>query len=345
MVYEQIKTTLDKNVSLLKMKVSTHAIYGLLIASFAIILATFMVAYSHYGFISLNTLIKSQQHNAAIWVLDFTPFLFAFWGQYVNSIVCYEASAMVLDQTNELRLQTSALESKINHEASHDYLTNLPNRTLLLDRITQAISNARSHHQSLAIIVVNINNFKEVNDALGRHNGDRLLKQIAARLLGATPEPNTLARLNSDEFSILLPTIANKNDAVFFANKMQKALAMSFSLEDITLDINAAMGISLFPEHGSDPDTLLQRAEVAMHASKKQNKNYTIYNTKLDKDSPQRLVIMGELRRAIENDDLLLYYQPKIDFRTGETKSVEALVRWNHETFGIRLADRFVPLA
>lgn len=339
------KYNLESNAKLLKTKVSRLAIYGLIIGMIAVVSATFLVAFTTNGKITLEGIVDAQTGNVAIWILNSTPFLFTIWGQYVSSVITYEAGAMIVDQTHELQMQTSALESKVIHEAMHDPLTELPNRILFLDRLVQALTTARTDKKGLGVFIIDLNNFKEVNDTLGHYNGDRLLKQIAVRLSSVVQEPNTFARLGGDEFAILMPQIAEAKDTIIEARKIQKAFETSFALDGVTLDVRAAIGISLYPEHGSDADTLIQRADVAMYASKYENSPYTVYSPKLDKNSPHKLILIGELRLAIENNKLLLYFQPRVDMKTGQIIGAEALVHWAHEQFGIMAPDDFIPLA
>lgn len=280
-----------------------------------------------------------------LWVLDAMPFIFAFWGQYVSSIIAYEAGAMVIDQTQELRQQTAVLENQVMHDATHDSLTNLPNRVLLRDRLEQALNHAIRHKYTASLIILDLDRFKEINDTLGHYNGDRLLKQVAVRLEGVVRESDTLCRLGGDEFGILLPIISNKKDIQTIIKKVQKALESPFILEGLTLDIQASIGASIFPDHGKDSDTIIQRADVAMYAAKQDKLGFAIYTTKMDKYSPQRLTLMGELRQAIINNDLVLHFQPKINIKTKSVCGVEALVRWNHEEHGLMMPDEFIPLA
>ncbi|GAB4222949.1 MAG: hypothetical protein Tsb005_16440 [Gammaproteobacteria bacterium] len=335
----------NHNFRILKTRVNKYALYGLLISICAIVIATCAVAYHMNGAITLQGIIAAQKSNIAIWILDLTPFLFAFWGQYVSSTLSYEAGAMVFDQTQELRLQTNMLESQIMHKSLHDALTDLPNRILFLDRLSQALTQARSEQKSLAIFMIDVNNFKEVNDALGHHNGDRLLKQVAIRLTSVVQQPNTVARLGGDEFAVLMPDIKSAQEAITQARKLQKAMETSFSFEGVTLSLNAALGIAIYPTHGTDCDTLIQRADVAMYISKNNNTPYTVYSTKLDKNSPHKLILMGELRLAIENHDLVVHYQPKVNLKTHQVVAVEALVRWQHEQYGLIAPNDFIPLA
>lgn len=335
----------ESNVKILKSQVSKYAFYGLFIAVAAIVVATFGISWQKTGTLDLTVMIFAHKSNIALWILDATPFLFAFWGQYVGSMMSYAASALVIDQTNELRLQASTLETKVLHESLHDSLTNLPNRMLFVDRLTQALTIARSEHKKLAILTLDINDFKDVNDALGHYNGDRLLKQISVRLQNVIQRPYTFSSFGGDEFAILIPELKFDSDANDCAKKLQKALETPFSLDGITITVRAAIGIVLYPKDGSDHDTLLQRADMAMSVSKLQKMPYILYTDDLDTTGPHKLILMADLHQAIENDSLTLHFQPKIDLKQRKVTGVETLVRWNHPKYGLIPSDRFVPVA
>ena len=337
--------TLTNNVSLLKSKASKHAIFGVLIAVVAISLATVGVAYMNGSNFSFDAIIRAQKENPALWLLDAMPFVFAFWGQYVSSLMAYEASAMVIDQTSELRTQTTIMEQQATRNATHDALTDLPNRILLRDRLDQALHSAAKKKRRLAIMIMDLDRFKEINDTLGHYNGDRLLKQVATRLLGVIQEPGSVARLGGDEFAILLPRVAEAKEVGSMVSKIHKALQSPFMLDTLKLDIQASIGVALYPEHGTDADTLLQRADVAMYVAKKNHSGFVVYSSKHDEHSPHRLTLMGELRQAIENDQLVLHFQPKVNVKSNNLEGVEALVRWQHERHGLMPPDEFIPLA
>jgi len=336
---------LRSNVSLLNQKASKHSINGVIIALIAIIAATILSGYFSFGELTLNSFLKAQKTNMALWFLDSMPFIFAIWGQYVSSMLSYEAGAMVLDQTNELRSHTNALEKKAAHESTHDSLTDLPNRTLFLDRLQQAIISAQRENYSLAVFIMDIDRFKEVNDTLGHYNGDLLLKQIALRLSGVIRKSDTLARIGGDEFGFLLPKPGSREKLETIAKKIKSSLAPPFALENLSLDVQASIGAVLFPDHGKDVDTLMQRADVAMYVAKQDNIGFVVYSKDLDEHSPHRLTLMGELREGIKCDELKLYYQPKVLSASNKLDSVEALVRWQHKIHGLMLPDDFIPMA
>ncbi|KPK31104.1 MAG: diguanylate cyclase, partial [Nitrospira bacterium SG8_35_1] len=194
---------LTGNISLLKTKASIPAIYGVVIASAAIVIATLLSSYFHYGEISAFNILQAQKDNMALWLLNVMPFIFAFWGQYISSLMAHEAGALVMNQTEELRSRTSDLEMQVVRNTTYDSLTELPNRFLLLDRLEQAISATRHGDKKIGLFILNLNRFKEINETLGHKSGDKLLKMVADRLGEVIHEPDTLARLDSDEFAVL----------------------------------------------------------------------------------------------------------------------------------------------
>ncbi|MBI3609570.1 MAG: EAL domain-containing protein [Nitrospirae bacterium] len=250
-----------------------------------------------------------------------------------------EVLAIVRDIT-ERKAQAAALE----YQALHDVLTDLPNRTLVQDRLKQAIHAADRENRPLALLIMDLDRFKDVNDALGHHHGDLLLKQVGPRVLSVLRESDTVARLGGDEFAVLLPA-TDINGAAVAARKILEALDRPFVVEGFFLEIGASIGIALFPEHGEDADILMRRADVAMYQAKQSGSGFAVYISEHDRHSPRRLALMGELRHAVERRELVLYYQPKINLKTGRTTGVEALVRWQHPQHGLILPDQFIALA
>jgi diguanylate cyclase (GGDEF)-like protein len=342
---DKLSQTLKKNVKIMKSRVTKYAVYGVAIALAAIIVATLLSSHLLYGSVSLENIVEAQKNNMALWFLDAMPFIFAFWGQYTSSIMAYEASAMVIDQTTELRDLTVALEHKAAHDATHDTVTDLPNRVLLLDRLDQAIQSAMSQKTLLGLLILDIDNFKGINDTIGQYGGDRLLKQIVSRLQGVVKQSDTLAKLDSDEFAILVQGVSDLDGIVSAAKNIQKTFLEPFSIEGLSLEIQATIGIAIFPKHGKNGDTIIQRANVALYSAQQSNQNYIVYTKNMDKNSPNRLTLMGELRQGIANDELVLYYQPKINIETLSVKGIEALVRWRHPEHGFMPPQEFIPMA
>jgi diguanylate cyclase (GGDEF)-like protein len=232
----------------------------------------------------------------------------------------------------------------LRHQAFHDALTNLPNRALLQDRLAQAVLLSRRNDTSMALLLMDLDRFKDVNDTFGHRYGDLLLQEVAERLRGTLRDSDTIARLGGDEFAVVLPE-ADAAEAVIVARKIQRALGDPFAIDELVLALGASVGITLFPKHGDDADTLLQRADVAMYVAKRTETGFGVYAAEQDEYSPDRLALTADLRRIIETDGLLLHYQPIVNLKTGQVESVEALARWEHAQRGFIPPDRFIPLA
>ena len=241
------------------------------------------------------------------------------------------------------RLRAESLRNE--HLALHDALTDLPNRTLFADRVEQAIALADRNRVDGAILVLDVDHFKEVNDTLGHHAGDRLLCDVAHRLRAVLRSSDTVARLGGDEFAVLLPVVEGVGGATTVAEEIRSALAVPIELEGIEIEVEPSIGIVLFLEHGSTPDELLQRADVAMYLAKREKTGFAVYSAARDEHTPRRLALLSELRRALEQQELVLHYQPIVDLHTGEVSAAEALSRWHHPVHGVVPPGEFIPLA
>ncbi|MDQ3538811.1 MAG: EAL domain-containing protein [Actinomycetota bacterium] len=231
-----------------------------------------------------------------------------------------------------------------DHLASHDALTELPNRRLFLERLAGELRNAGTQEQ-VAVLIIDLDRFKEVNDALGHHMGDRLLQVIGADLQRAAGADALAARLGGDEFAMVLPQVDGADDAVRMAKAILQRLTSPIEIDGFTVDIGASLGIALYPEHGSDVSTVMQHADVAMYLAKDTQGGYEVYSPERDPQWRQRVTSAAELRGAVENGQLVLHYQPKADMRSGLVDGVEALVRWDHPEHGMVPPAEFIPLA
>ncbi|KAA3642331.1 MAG: EAL domain-containing protein [Chloroflexi bacterium] len=237
-------------------------------------------------------------------------------------------------------------EEELNHLATHDMLTGLPNRTLFDDRLSHAIEVAKRKKDQLAVLFLDLDNFKSVNDAFGHKQGDRLLQTIAQRLMDNVRQSDTVARLGGDEFAILLEGISTPSDVLPTVNKILQGVAEPFTLQDAEAFITGSIGISLFPTDGADPDTLIQNADRAMYRSKEEGKNnFRFFSAAMKADVLERLELKNQLRNALERQEFVIHYQPQIDARTGKANGVEALLRWQHPERGILMANDFIALA
>ncbi|CAN5427174.1 EAL domain-containing protein [soil metagenome] len=237
------------------------------------------------------------------------------------------------------RLRLQATENE--HQALHDALTGLPNRTLFHERVRAAAASGGG----AAVMLMDLDRFKEVNDTLGHHTGDFLLQEVGRRLSAAVRRDATIARLGGDEFAILLPGVTELCDARSAAARLCAALDAPFTLRGLSLGVCASVGIAVCPQHGEDPELLLQHADVAMYAAKASHGGPEVYAAERDQYSPRRFALMAALPHAIAADELTLHYQPKVELRTGQVLGVEALVRWYHAEHGLIGPDEFIPIA
>ncbi|HEX2699422.1 MAG TPA: GGDEF domain-containing protein [Acidimicrobiales bacterium] len=242
-------------------------------------------------------------------------------------------------------LEKAELVEEVLHQALHDALTGLPNRTLFHQRVQRAIANAKGAGTHAAVMLIDLNRFKEVNDTLGHHNGDLLLQDFSRRLRQALRPGDTVARLGGDEFAIVIPGVVDAVAAERVVKRIRRALEDPFMLHELTLDMDAAIGVALYPDHGGDTDTLLQRADVAMYAAKGTQAGYEVYSPANDLYSPRRLALVSELRSAASRGELRVHYQPKSDLQSGRVTGLEALLRWNHPRHGPVSPDEFIPIA
>jgi diguanylate cyclase (GGDEF)-like protein len=241
------------------------------------------------------------------------------------------------------RLRQEAAEKE--HQALHDALTGLPNRRRFQEQVEEALLKARSTGRQMAVMLMDLDRFKEVNDTLGHHTGDLLLREVGRRLERTLHGRGTIARLGGDEFAVLLPSVTSTAEAESQAKQVVRALEQAFSLSEITLEVAASVGVAVAPEHGEEAATLLQRADIAMYAAKAGHAGVRVYEPADDQYTRRRLTLVAELRQAVAERQLIVHYQPQIDLATGRAVGFEALVRWIHPEHGFLPPDEFIPLA
>ncbi|GAA4991370.1 sensor domain-containing protein [Kineococcus glutinatus] len=254
---------------------------------------------------------------------------------FLSSVAHVVAAAVERRRTEEL----------IRHRALHDPLTGLANRVLLHDRLHHGLAAQQRHGTRLALLLVDLDRFKEVNDTLGHDVGDRVLQVVADRLRQQFRETDTVARLGGDEFAVLLDPVPARHYAERLAAELRKQIRRPLRVEGITLHLEGSVGVTLAPDHGDDPVGLLKRADVAMYRAKQSASGVETYTPDADLNRPERLGYGGALWQALESGQFVVHYQPQRDLRTGATTGVEALLRWRHPRQGLVLPDSFIPLA
>jgi len=252
------------------------------------------------------------------------------------------------DITELKKIQKSLEESldRLDYQANHDALTDLPNRILFMDRLEQSIKYVKRNKKYLALLFLNLDNFKDINDSLGYYIGDKVLIETSNRMEGGMRKSDTLARLGGDEFCIILNDINDLSNITTVIKKVMAFFKEPFLIEDHTMYISISVGVATFPDNGEDASTLLKNADAAMYKAKYNGKNrYSFYDEEMTNRATQRILLEAELRKAFVNDELLAYYQPQINARTNKIIGMESLVRWNHPKLGFVFPDKFIPMA
>ncbi len=245
-----------------------------------------------------------------------------------------------------LAIDNAKLYQEAQALAFHDTLTGLPNRKLFSDRLIHTIKQAHRNNEGLGILFMDLDRFKNINDTLGHSIGDDLLKETAARLSKCVREEDTVARIGGDEFLILLSDIQSARDAIRVARKVLKAMSPMFTIDGRKLHITTSIGIALYPTDGDDAPALLKNADTALYRAKEAGRNnYQLYNKTMGIETSEKLRLENELRLAVDNDELIMYYQPIVDLETGVITQVEALMRWEHPTLGLIYPNEFIPIA
>ena len=296
------------------------------------ILGEFVVSYT--GLALFSVLVALSTRTTGLWalVVFIAPLAFA---------------RQMFSRTHSLQRATEELverQAENEYQALHDSLTGLPNRLLFQQRLSDAIDEAEGSGGSIAVMLMDLDHFKEVNDTLGHHFGDQLLKEIGPRLSTVLREHDIMARLGGDEFGILLPELPEESVAIRIAERLLEELARPVTVEGLALDVSGSLGIAIYPDQSRDAESLLRRADVAMYSAKEAGGGYELYVPSMDAHSPSRLTLVSQVRPAIENEELVVYFQPKVRLSDGRVAGAEALIRWNHPERGLVMPDEFIPL-
>ncbi|RFC40191.1 MAG: PAS domain S-box-containing protein/diguanylate cyclase (GGDEF) domain-containing protein [Candidatus Nitrotoga sp. CP45] len=257
------------------------------------------------------------------------------WGEFSHYI------AVVSDIS-----ERKAAEERMVYIAQHDFLTNLPNRMMLHDRLAQAIAHAGREQRKVAVMFLDLDRFKGVNDTLGHLVGDKLLKVVAGRISSVARTSDTVSRLGGDEFAIMLPYVENTDDIATIAVKLLTSIAGPCVIDGNEIEVTTSIGISVFPEDGNDSESLIAHADAAMYQAKGNGRNnYQFFTHEMNRRSLERMAIKNKLSHALERNELFLLYQPQVNLQSGRIVGVEALIRWNHPVHGNVLPAQFIPIA
>jgi len=305
----------------------------------------------HVGYLFTGLLVMALLGGAALWLKFRLKCIHATLDHYAARMGVHLPQRYHGDtlQRLENRLQRFSEEviaeaSALEYQALHDSLTGLPNRALLLERLETALQQARGAHSSLALFIMDLDRFKEFNDTLGHHVGDRLLQQVGRRLESVMRSTDTVARLGGDEFAVLLPG-ADRARSQTVCQRVLQVLQQQVEVDGLRLRAGISVGVAQFPEHGDDATLLMRAADIAMYEAKRHQQGYAFHTPGDDEQARNRLGLSAELGDAVSNDQLKLEYQPMVDVKTGRIFCAEALVRWYHPDYGQVPPEEFIPLA
>ncbi len=280
-------------------------------------------------------LCLKRKDGSLVWVLESE-----------NLIEGPDGRLSVIEGTTIDITERKRAEEQVKHLAFHDPLTNLPNRLLFSDRLTLAVAQAHRHNQRLAVLFLDLDRFKVINDSLGHSVGDELLRQVAERIQEYVREGDTVARLGGDEFTLLVPGISAEEDAAKIARKICEAIHDPFWIDGRELFVTTSMGVAVYPSDGHDAETLVRNADSAMYRAKEQGRdNYQLYTPAMNAKAVERLSLESRLRQAVANDELELHFQPFFDLKTTKILGAEALLRWRHPELGLIPPGEFIPIA
>ena len=280
----------------------------------------------------------------------------------VIGVICYEATEQEHQWTiteedfasataNSIALafeinNRRKIENELDHQAHHDALTGLPNRVLLNEKLEYAIREAKQNNTKVALLFIDLDHFKEINDSLGHDVGDEVLKNITSRLHEIIGEVDTISRLGGDEFTVILKDLTQVQDASLIAEKLLQILSKAIEIQEHTLDVSCSIGISIYPDDGENAQNLLKYADSAMYKAKEEGRNnYQYYSSEMTELAFERVVMQTALKAGIKNEEFLVYYQPQVNGATNKLIGMEALVRWQHSTMGLVSPAKFIPLA
>lgn len=347
-----IKQHLRVRSTVLKDHVNKYAILGLGISFLSIIIATILVSYQITGFIDFPGVAIAQKTNPALWALDLTPFMFAYWGQSFCYEVVSTMESLIENKTKELRNKSTDLELKLQYETNHDHLTNLPNQRLLSQRISQGIKQIKAGEE-LAVILLHINGFKKINFKYGSFNANSVLVQFSEKLKTVLLEPyllqaymgmNMVARLQGAEFALLIPRLRKDHNLEELLSKILVSTTANFMIDGNSVNISTTAGVALYPLHGREDTSLIRHASLSLFNAEKDGVLYAIYHAGMDKNVTANQIKTKELSSAIDNEVIGIVYQPDVELKTEHIMGMEAQINYNDAKHGLMDTDKIIPL-
>ncbi|PPE71898.1 hypothetical protein C3942_21025 [Solimonas fluminis] len=325
---------LNAAAGLLRSKTNRYAWYGLGIALLAIAAATLLAARAAYGGITWEQLLRAHAENPALWLLDAMPLLFLVWGQYIGTVLSYQASAMLIDETTALREQTTILQHELERSPVEGHTLGLPNRHAFISLIGRALTRRRVHGLPVAVMTLASEQYHETEQSQGRDASYALVNQLTERLKSVLGENDVLAHFGHDDFGILLPQVSDESEARRFASRLQFALDTPITVGRQSVGLRVSVGIALAPEHGEDAETLIRHAEIAKYAAAGDQRDYRVYEADLDESRNARPRRIAELHAALYNDGLADDYMLQQPLQAELPPRVRLVPYWNHPRQG-----------
>lgn len=332
--------------------VSRYAILGLVISISSICLASFLVAFQAFGAFSIEGFLHAQRTSPAVWALDLTPFMFAYWGQSFCHELANKAENIIENKIREFSDKSEALESRLKYESYHDHLTHLPNTRLFTERMSQCRTQLQANEQ-MAVILLNISNLKEVNYHFGTYNANSILLQFAEKLKTILLEPymlqaymgmNMVARLQGAAFGILIPRLRKEHHLKAIVTKIVTDTSVDYMMHGNTVSLKTTAGVALSPLHGEETEHLLHRAGLSVSYAEKEEKPYEIYDPRMDKNAKVKQKMLKEIGVAIENQEISVCYQPICSLTDERALGAQVMITLAHPDFSQLSEDKLSSL-
>lgn len=336
--------SLDTMAQLLRGRANRYAWLGLTVAVLAILAATLLSCQYEYGNYSWIGLLAVQQSNPALWALDAMPLIFLVWGQYIGSVMSYQAGAMVLDETRELRDEANRLQYELSRQPIAGHAMGLPNRHMLIGAINRSINRPARRPGNFAVLVLTTEHYHEIAQAHGESAATQYISQLGERLKSVVGDEDTLAHFGHDDFGIVLAQAHDEAAARHQASRVQLALDVPITMGRSAFSLRASIGIALYPAYGPDAETLLRHAETAKYAAVASRRDYLIYAPSLDDARTEASRLIAELHGALYNEGLGDDYQPQLPLREGLPRRLRLLPYWEHPRRGRLTEAEFLHL-
>lgn len=335
---------LNKTAGFLRAKANRHAWTGLWIALAALCLAMALSSVLQFDALTIDTLQAIQQNNPAIWLLDAMPFLFLAWGQYIGTVISFQAGAIIADETRELREKNSKLEFELEHSGAQRQLTDLPNQWIFASRLSRVITRRAEHNGRCAVLVVDTQQYHEVALAQGGDAAREFIDQVAQRLGAAMAEGSVIGHFGYDDFAVLIQNVENEAAVLTIASRIQAALDVPLQIRRKPMSLRSSIGIAIYPEHGTDAAVLIRHAETAKYAASESVLECLVYRPELENERSEIPRLVAELHAALDHDGLSAEYLMQRPLRDQQAPRLRMVCSWQHPRRGQLQQDEFLNL-